>query len=731
VSIQYPVELRGTFRVRLATKKNQWRRKSPEAIRAEILKGGTSSRTEHHLVSRETQFRRIPARRYFASVEGILQDPESGEMLVDAYEKKITRVRHRRTVRIEFDVSPSDCPVDVRVLWDGKPPREALLSTSSLPGGSVDASAGPVRLSLPLGGHRLVVGSGDRVVERQIELTSFRPSTVSIDIADASRVIFKGCPPAVEAYLSGDMQGVARALERDGQADQAHLLLARMYRDQGQAEPAARHFEAAEHPLEAAQLRASIRDFSGAAELFEVAGEPLRAAEMYRAAGELARAGEAFEAARDFDQAIQCYRESGELSKCVDALDRRGDTFAAAQLALDNGWRARAIRLLRLVTPEDARFAEACALLSDAFEREGHYDLAAQKLEEQIAASGPGAAPADLHSRLAELVEQTGNNERALSLLEDLRRREPTYPNIATRIELLRKKRSSMQPVLTDAKVSSGADYAPTMFLSDYRYEILEEIGRGAMGVVFKARDRRLSRVVALKRLPESLKNYPRAVQLFLREAQSTAKLNHPNIVTVFDADQEDGQFFITMELLEGQPLHGVIRERGPLEVEEVVRLGIQVADGLHYAHSQKVVHRDVKTANLFLTREGTLKIMDFGLAKTLEEVRRAETGIGGTPFYMAPEQVAGGDVDHRADLYSLGATLFELATGSVPFPEGDVTYHHRHTPAPDPRDRRPELPAELAELCLYLLEKRLEERCPSAAVARERLEQLLGVRAL
>jgi serine/threonine-protein kinase len=161
------------------------------------------------------------------------------------------------------------------------------------------------------------------------------------------------------------------------------------------------------------------------------------------------------------------------------------------------------------------------------------------------------------------------------------------------------------------------------------------------------------------------------------------------------------------------------------------VRLGIQVADGLHYAHSQKVVHRDVKTANLFLTREGTLKIMDFGLAKTLEEVRRAETGIGGTPFYMAPEQVAGGDVDHRADLYSLGATLFELATGSVPFPEGDVTYHHRHTPAPDPRDRRPELPAELAELCLYLLEKRLEERCPSAAVARERLEQLLGVRAL
>jgi serine/threonine protein kinase len=235
------------------------------------------------------------------------------------------------------------------------------------------------------------------------------------------------------------------------------------------------------------------------------------------------------------------------------------------------------------------------------------------------------------------------------------------------------------------------------------------------MAVVFKARDRRLSREVALKRLPETLRNYPKAVQLFLREAQATARLNHRNIVIVYDADQEDGTFFITMELLSGRSLHRLLHERGRLSVPELARIGSQISAGLDYAHQNKVVHRDIKTANLFLTDDDVIKIMDFGLATTLEEVRREETGIGGTPSYMSPEQVAGGSVDHRTDLYSLGVTLFELATGRLPFEDGDVLYHHRHTPPPNPRERNPDLPGELSELILRLLEKRVEARCSSA----------------
>jgi serine/threonine-protein kinase len=259
------------------------------------------------------------------------------------------------------------------------------------------------------------------------------------------------------------------------------------------------------------------------------------------------------------------------------------------------------------------------------------------------------------------------------------------------------------------------------------RYEILEEIGRGGMGIVFKARDRRLGRVVALKRLPDSLRNHPKAVELFLREARAAAALNHPNIVTLFDAGQDGDTYYITMELLEGLPLQQILRQRGRLAARDAAKLGLQITHGLAYAHEQRIVHRDIKTGNLFFTRERVVKIMDFGLAKTLEEVRRSSTLIGGTPSHMAPEQAAGEAVDARTDLYALGVTLFELLTGELPFSEGDLAYHHRHTPPPDPRELVPGLPDPLAALVLALLAKRPEDRPASAAEVGARLQALLA----
>jgi serine/threonine protein kinase len=215
-------------------------------------------------------------------------------------------------------------------------------------------------------------------------------------------------------------------------------------------------------------------------------------------------------------------------------------------------------------------------------------------------------------------------------------------------------------------------------------------------------------------------------VDLFLREARAAAALNHPNIVTLFDADEESGTFFITMELLEGQNLYSILRRAGRIKPRDVARLGIQACAGLEYAHSQRIVHRDIKTGNLFFTQDKVLKIMDFGLAKMLEEVRRAVTVVAGTPYYMAPEQSAGESVDHRADLYALGVTLFELATGTLPFEEGDVALRHRHDPRPDPRERQADLPAVLAQLILDLMQQDRDARPPSAASAATRLQHLL-----
>jgi serine/threonine protein kinase len=245
------------------------------------------------------------------------------------------------------------------------------------------------------------------------------------------------------------------------------------------------------------------------------------------------------------------------------------------------------------------------------------------------------------------------------------------------------------------------------------------------MGIVFKARDRKLGRLIALKRLPDSLRSHPKAVELFLREARAAAALNHPNIVTVYDAGQDGEMYYITMELLDGMPIQHILRQRGRLGPRDAAKLGIQIANGLMYAHEQRIVHRDIKTGNLFFTRAKVVKIMDFGLAKMVEEVRRATTVIGGTPYYMAPEQSLGEAVDHRADLYALGVTFYEMLTGRVPFKEGDVAFHHRHSPVPDPRELAPDLPEAWVELVLELMAKSPDGRPATAAIVAERLARL------
>ena len=711
VAIEYPEELRGLFRVRIRS----GHRAPPDAsTEAQIRKGGSSTRKEHHMVSRETQFQRLFTGRYHVIVDGLLLDPESDEVLGKIHEEKMLRVRHRRTTRIEFDAHPNTCPIDLEVVWGDRPAHEAQITVPGLVDKPRRTAGGAIRVLLPKGSFRLLIGCGDRVFDQPINVTSFRPTPVRLDVLEADAA-FKGCPPAVEPYLMGDLTGVARALERDGQADLGFRMLAEKHRAEGELGRAADFFESAGDLLAAAELRLEKGQPERAAALFERDAKWLEAAKAHEAAGATFSAGECYEKALDYEKAIVCFEQAGSIDRWLTALERCGRVFEAAKLALHHDQRPRAIRLLQRVEPTDDDFREACALLAEAFETEGHYDLAAAKLDEYVATFRPEHATADTYSRLAELWEQAGHVERSLDVLEDLRRREPTFPNIASRIEALRKQRSASGHLFKSGGRVAGGGGA-TAFVGDVRYEIIDEVGRGGMGIVYSARDTRLDRIVALKRLPEGLRrHHPKALQFFLREAQAAARLNHPNIVTVYDADQQDGQFFITMELLEGKSLNTVLREKGQLSSSNVLGIARQACRGLEYAHGQGIVHRDIKTANLFVTTERVVKIMDFGLAKVLEEVRGATTLVTGTPYYMSPEQVIGGEVDHRADLYSLGVTLFELTTGGVPFDTGEVAYHHRHTPVPDPRSLQPDLNDELAELILTLLSKKPEDRIQSA----------------
>jgi serine/threonine-protein kinase len=228
------------------------------------------------------------------------------------------------------------------------------------------------------------------------------------------------------------------------------------------------------------------------------------------------------------------------------------------------------------------------------------------------------------------------------------------------------------------------------------RYELEQLVGSGGMSNVFRAHDRLLERTVALKILHEQYTRDEDYVERFRREARSVAQLAHPNIVTVIDRGEQDGRQYIVFEYVDGQNLKEMTRT-GPLDVEYAIRLALQVAHALSFAHARGLVHRDVKPQNVLLNEDGQAKVTDFGIARSLDVHGVTQTGtVLGTSDYIAPEQARGQKVDPKTDIYSLGVVLYELLTGEVPF-EGDnfvaVAMRHVNEPPPSVLERRPDIP--------------------------------------
>jgi serine/threonine protein kinase len=261
-------------------------------------------------------------------------------------------------------------------------------------------------------------------------------------------------------------------------------------------------------------------------------------------------------------------------------------------------------------------------------------------------------------------------------------------------------------------------------------YEVIERIGGGGMGVVYRARDRRLLRHVALKVLPDALQGEPLIRERFLQEAKAAASLDHPNICTVYGVDQAaDGQLVIVMPCYDGETLRSKI-DRGPLPVAEALDYTAQIASGLSHAHAAGIVHRDIKPANVMVTREGQVKILDFGIAK-LADARLTRSGmVLGTYAYMSPEQAGGEPVDLRSDLWSLGVVLYEMLAGFAPF-RGEsgrsVLGAILRLQPTALSGLRTDVPPEVDAFVMRLLAKEPEDRPASAAAALTALEGVRG----
>lgn len=525
----------------------------------------------------------------------------------------------------------------------------------------------------------------------------------------------------------GDFKMASELQRKSGnQSDSARLEAEHLFQE-GDLLNAIEKFKEANEFSRCAELYAELQEYQKAAEMHERAGEFYPAGRIYMDEKNYLKAGENFEKAQYFDSALAAYKEGKFESKIMEVYTKTGKYFEMADYLVSKKQYDQALAAVEKIRASDPTFRFGQYIRGKIFYDKGDYENA-QKLFEESLQDANELTKEDLNTiHYLGLSEQYRNATqfKSLEMLEmKLTQNKVESKSVDKAMNLLKMiqertlSRVSHQSKIQSWRTSGGMTSSPVSKSkpifepnAERRYNIIKEIGRGGMGVVYLAKDDKLDREVALKILPSSIKNSNRIIQTFLREAKSAASLNHPGIVTVFDTGIQEGDYYIAMEYIDGKTLKRILKKKGKFAYPVVLELLKQLLTALDYAHSKMVIHRDLTTSNIMWTRQKLIKIMDFGLAKVIHNLQSEQSIIGGTPSFMSPEQTLGKPADHRTDIYSLGICIFEMALGTLPFSKGDLGYHHLHTAPPIPKEIDPSIPDAINDAILRCMQKKPEDR--------------------
>jgi eukaryotic-like serine/threonine-protein kinase len=436
-------------------------------------------------------------------------------------------------------------------------------------------------------------------------------------------------------------------------------------------------------------------------------------------------------------QAAECYVKGGLVSKAVEEMLLAGEYLAVARLFHRSGQPARALDILKSITIDSDRYKDGQLLACSIQIENQRFKQAVEILADLLEVIGFTTANLEIIYRLVDLQLQVGDRDDAIATLEVAKRTGLTDPRIDEQLMKLRESPDSLfvpEALDFDASSTVPASQKPPMrgasttigFPRSDRYTLKRKLARGGHGILYLVQDRKLERDVVLKLLHSESLPSDLARKYFFREARTAASLNHPNIVQVYDYGDLDSRPFLAMEFVDGLnliELQDSLKQEIPMDRRVVIC--IQLCQALAYAHSKTIIHRDIKMENVMVDTRWQTKLMDFGLAKALNENPDRSLFIIGTPFYMSPEQIIGDSLDRRTDIYSVGVLMYRLFTGRLPFEEGEILSHHRFTPPPDPREYKPDLNNMLAETILVCLKKDREERFDDATLIAQRLKDI------